>query len=92
MIHLEPGDLEQHGQPNLLLFDGASSGLLGQSDIESTAAIMEPGSDAGLLLYENKWAAPLAAALRREGAALVAHGYVPIEEVALALEAAATPA
>jgi Family of unknown function (DUF6325) len=88
VVRLEPGDLAQHGQPDLLLFDGASSGLLDQSDIDSVAAIIPPDSGAGLLLYENRWAAPFATALRREGAQLVATGRIPIQALVAALDAA----
>ncbi|HWW44911.1 MAG TPA: DUF1269 domain-containing protein, partial [Acidimicrobiia bacterium] len=45
------------------------------------------GSSAGILLYENRWAAPFASALRRGGAQLVASGYIPLDAIAASLDA-----
>ena len=50
--------------------------------------MLEPGSSAGILVYENTWAAPLAGALRRSGAQMVASGRIPIQALVAALEAA----
>lgn len=65
---LEIADLTGDGRLDLAIFEGVSSGLLGQDDIEEAARALEPGSSAGILVYENLWAAPFAAALRRGGA------------------------
>lgn len=65
---LEIADLTGDGRLDLAIFEGVSSGLLGQDDIEEAARALEPGSSAGILVYENLWAAPFAAALRRSGA------------------------
>ena len=67
---------------------GASSGLLSEEDIAEAAEVLEPGTAAGLLVYENSWAAPFAAALRRSGAQLVANGRIPIQSLIEALDAA----
>src|ERR1700704_7124752 len=72
----------------LAAFDGASSGLLDQEDIEAAAVVIEPGSIGGMIAYENLWAAPLAAALRRGGAQLVASGHIPVQALLASLEAA----
>ena len=72
----------------LAAFDGASSGLLGQEDIDAAADVIEPGSIAGMIVYENRWAAPLATALRRGGAQLVAGGRIPVQGLLASLEAA----
>ncbi|MFF9512229.1 DUF6325 family protein [Streptomyces sp. NPDC014724] len=72
----------------LTVFQGASSGLLGQEDIDEASAILEPGSAAGILIYENVWAGPFAAALRRSGGRVVADGRIPIQEVLASLDAA----
>ncbi|MEE1755260.1 DUF6325 family protein [Streptomyces sp. SP18CS02] len=84
---LEIADLTGDGELDLAVFDGASSGLLGQDDLEEAAAALEPGSSAGVLVYENLWAAPFAAALRRGGAELVASGRIPVSAVLAALDA-----
>jgi hypothetical protein len=69
-------------------FVGASSGLLSGDDISDAGEALEPSSSAALLLYENRWAAPFAAALRGSGAELVANGRIPFEQVVAALDAA----
>ena len=73
--------------PDLAVFEGASSGLLDQHDIDNTAAIIARDSAAGLLVYENRWAAPFVTALRREGAELVATGHIPLGAVLAQLDA-----
>jgi hypothetical protein len=73
--------------PELAVFEGASSGIIDQEDIENACAAIAPDSAAGLLLYENRWAAPLATTLRRGGAQLVASGRLPVQGILAALEA-----
>ena len=68
-------------------FEGASSGLLGQEDLEEAAAALEPGTVTGVLVWENRWAAPVAVALRRSGGQLVASGRIPIQAIVAALDA-----
>ena len=85
-------DLDHDGKLDLAVFEGASSGLIGQDDLDEVGAILEPGSSAGILVYENVWAAPLAAALRRGGAQLVASGRIPVQAVLAALDAAESQA
>jgi len=69
-------------------FEGASSGLLSDEDAEEAGNALEPGTSAALLVYENRWAAPFAAAVRRSGGQLVATGRIPIQAVLAALDAA----
>jgi hypothetical protein len=76
------------GDADLSMFEGASSGLLDQQDVDAAAEAIQPGSTAGLIIYENRWAAPLATALRRGGAQLVAGGRVPVQALLAALDAA----
>jgi hypothetical protein len=71
-------------------FVGASSGLLGQDDLEEAATALEPGTVAGVLVWENRWAAPVAIALRRSGGQLVASGRIPIQAIVAALDALET--
>ena len=68
-------------------FEGASSGLLGYEDLQEAAAALEPGTSAAVLVWENRWAAPVAAALRRSGGQLVASGRLPIQAIIAALDA-----
>ncbi|GBP99118.1 DUF1269 domain-containing family protein [Streptomyces spongiicola] len=83
---LEFSDMDGDGTLDLAVFEGASSGLLGQDDLEEAAAAVEPGSSAAVLVYENTWAAPLARALRRGGAQLVAGGRIPVQQLLAALD------
>jgi len=71
----------------IAVFEGASSGLLGDDDIAEAGNALEPGTSAALLVYENRWAAPFAAAARRSGAQLVAGGRIPAQDVLAALDA-----
>ncbi|MET7711923.1 DUF6325 family protein [Streptomyces sp. NPDC005407] len=73
---------------DLTIFEGASSGLLGQDDIDEAGAALEPGNSAGILVYENLWAAPFARAMRRSGAQLVAGGRIPVQALLASLDAA----
>jgi hypothetical protein len=68
-------------------FEGAASGLLGQEDLEDAATALEPNTVAGVLVWENRWAAPVAVALRRSGGQLVANGRIPIQAIIAALDA-----
>jgi Family of unknown function (DUF6325) len=80
-------DLDKDGKLDLAVFHGASSGMLDQDDFAEAGNVLEPGSSAGLLVYENRWAAPFAKALRRGGGQLVAHGRIPVQAVLAALDA-----
>ncbi len=72
----------------LKAFEGASSGLLSDDDLEEAGAALEPGSAAGILVFENRWAAPFAMAVRRSGGQLVANGRIPVQAILAALDAA----
>jgi hypothetical protein len=61
--------------------------LLAEDDVVHLAAAMEPGSRAGVLIWENLWAAPFAAAARRSGGQLIADGRIPIQAIIAAIEA-----
>jgi hypothetical protein len=61
--------------------------LLAAEDVEHLAAAMEPGSTAGVLIWENLWAAPFASAARRSGGQLIANGRIPIQAIIASIEA-----
>jgi Family of unknown function (DUF6325) len=86
VVGVELKDLDLDGNPELAAFEGASSGLLGEDDFAEAAPVLEPGCSAALLIYENTWAAPLATALRRSGAQLVANGRIPVNAIIAALD------
>ena len=81
-------DFDDDGELDLAVFEGASSGLISDDDIQEAGGILEPGSSAGILVYENVWAGPFAAAVRRGGGQRVASGRIPIQAMLAALEAA----
>lgn len=84
----EARDLDSERVGDFVAFEGASSGLLGKEDAETVADTIEPGSAAVMIVYENRWAAPFAAAVRRNGGVLVANQRIPVEDVVEALDAA----
>ena len=80
-------DIDSDGELDLVEFEGASSGLLGQDDYDDAGGVLEPGASAAILLYENRWARGFAAAVRSSGAQLVARGGIPAPDLAEAAEA-----
>jgi hypothetical protein len=68
-------------------FEGASSGLLGEDDLQEAGTALAPGTCAAVLVWENRWAAPLAVTLRRSGAQLVASGRIPVQAILASLDA-----
>jgi hypothetical protein len=83
---LDLGDLDGEGG-GFAEFEGASSGILGQDDLEEAAAALEPGTSAAVLVWENRWAAPIAVALRKSGGQLVASGRIPVQATLASLDA-----
>jgi hypothetical protein len=77
-----PGDESVH----VTVFEGASTGLLGQDDIDAAGGVLEPGSRALMMVYENSWAAPFATAVRRGGGQLVDSGRIPVQAILAALD------
>jgi len=61
--------------------------LLAAEDVENLAAAMDPGSTAGVLIWENLWAAPFASAARRSGGQVIADGRIPIQAIIASIEA-----
>jgi Family of unknown function (DUF6325) len=84
----EATDLDSKGVGDFAVFEGASSGLLGDDDVAAAGDGIEPGSAAVILVYENRWAAPFAAAVRRNGGVLVGFQRVPVQDLIASLEAA----
>ena len=82
---LEIEDLEQ--LDDLRTAEAQLADLLAAEDITNLAAAMEPGTTAGVLVWENSWAAPFATAARRSGGQLIASGRIPIQAILASLEA-----
>jgi hypothetical protein len=84
---IEITDLDHDGELDLVVFEGASSGLLDESDLADAEAAIEPGSSAAILIFENTWAVPFTKAMRSSGAELVAAGYIPQDALLASLDA-----
>jgi hypothetical protein len=81
-------DLEQLGPDNPFTeFEGASSGMLDFDDLDAAAEELEPNSAAAVLVWENKWAAPVAVAIRKSGGLLIDGGRIPVQAIIAALDA-----
>jgi hypothetical protein len=81
----ELGDLAELGELSRLEMELVQT--LAEADVELLAAAMDPGSIAGVLVYENLWAAPFASAMRHAGGQLIANGRIPIQALIAAVEA-----
>ena len=82
---MELSDIDDLGP--LVQIEAELAELLAEEDVEHLAAAMEPGSVAGVLIWENLWAAPFGAAARRSGGQLIASGRIPIQAIIAAIEA-----
>jgi hypothetical protein len=83
---IDIADMGLTGDLDVTLFASASSGLLGDDDVDEAGSALEPGCSAAVLVYENTWAAPFAVALRQSGAQLVANGRIPTQALLAALD------
>jgi Family of unknown function (DUF6325) len=84
----EAQDLDSDSIGDFGVFEGASSGLLGEDDVATAGEAIEPGTAAVIIVYENTWAAPFAAAVRRNGGVLVDNQRIPAADLMDALDAA----
>ena len=87
---MELSDIEELGE--LQALEAELAELLAEEDVVNLAAAMDPGSTAGVLIWENLWAAPFAAAARRSGGQLIATGRIPIQAIIASIEADQAPA
>ena len=82
---MELSDLPNVGE--LARLETQLAQTLAEEDVENLAAAMDPGSVAGVLVYENLWAAPFASAMRRAGGQLIANGRIPVQALIAAIDA-----
>jgi len=85
---LEIADIDGDGVADFRAFEGASSGLLGDEDRDEAGNVLQPGAAALVIMFENRWAAPFAKAMREAGGQLVAFQRIPIQALLAALDAA----
>jgi len=83
---VELPDFDEHDVGELRALETELALLLAEEDVEAIGAALEPGSVAAVLVWENTWAAPFGAAVRRAGGQLVASGRIPIQAIAAAIE------
>jgi hypothetical protein len=83
----EAKDLDSESVGDFAAFEGASSGLLGDEDAAATAEAIEPGTAAVMIVYENRWAAPFVAAVRRNGGVPIAFHRIPVQDLIDSLDA-----
>jgi Family of unknown function (DUF6325) len=83
----EAKDLDARGMGDFKAFEGASSGLLGNEDAATAAEALEPGTAAVMIVYENHWAGPFVAAVRRNGGVVLDIQRIPVQDVMDALDA-----
>jgi hypothetical protein len=81
----ELSDIAELGE--LQAIEAGLAELLAAEDVDHLAAAMEPGSTAGVLIWENLWAAPFASAVRHSGGQLIANGRIPIQAIIASIEA-----
>jgi Family of unknown function (DUF6325) len=86
----EATDLDSERIGDFKVFEGASTGLLGEDDVASVGETLEPGTAAVMIVYENRWAAPFAGAVRRNGGVLVANHRITAQELMDAIDTADT--
>jgi hypothetical protein len=82
---MELSDVPELGE--LEAIEAELAELLAADDVVNLAAAMDPGSTAGVLIWENLWAAPFASAARRSGGQLIADGRIPIQAIIASIEA-----
>jgi len=82
---IELSDIPQLGE--LQKIEAELAELLAADDVENLAAAMDPGTVAGVLIWENLWAAGFASAARRSGGQLIADGRIPIQAIIASIEA-----
>ena len=83
----EMSELDDSELGELRAYEAELAMLLSAEDVEAIAAAVEPGSSAACLVFENRWAAPFASAVRRAGGQLVANGRIPVQALLAAIEA-----
>jgi hypothetical protein len=83
----ELSDLDESEMGGFRSYETELAMLLSEDDVNAVAAAVEPGSTAALLVWENRWAAPFASAVRRAGGQLMASGRIPIQALLAAVEA-----
>jgi hypothetical protein len=83
----ELSDVPEGAVGDLLSHEAELAMLLAEDDIVAVGEALEPGSVAAVLVYENSWAGPFAASIRRAGGQLIDSGRIPTQALLAAIEA-----
>ena len=83
----EAKDLDDKNVGDLRVLEGASSGLLGDADVASAANVLDPGTSAAVIVYENRWAVPFIDAVHRNGGVVIDSQRVPVQDLIEILDA-----
>jgi hypothetical protein len=81
VVGFEAKDLDERGVGGFKLFEGASSGLLGDDDIAAAAEVLDPGMSAAVIVYENRWAVPFIDAVHRNGGVVIDSQRIPAQDL-----------
>ena len=82
----ELADVDESNVGELAALEADLAMLLAEEDVEEIGTVLEPGSIAAVLVYENSWAGPFASSIRRSGGQLVANGRIATQALLAALE------
>lgn len=85
-------DAQESGAPDLIAFEGAQTGMIGEDDLRVAVEAMEPGTVAVMIVFENRWAAPFVSAVHRNGGRLLAYERVSAQDLIDAVQALDAPA
>jgi Family of unknown function (DUF6325) len=80
-------DVDADGIPDLAMFEGAQTGLIGDEDVRIAVEAIEPGTAAIMIVFENAWAAPFVSAVHRNGGRVIAYERIGAEDLLEAIEA-----
>lgn len=83
---VELHELDEGAMGELLALESELGMLLAAQDIEAIGPAIEPGSVAAVLVYENRWAGPFSAAVRRSGGQLIANGRISTQALLAAID------
>jgi hypothetical protein len=84
---LEISQLDSEGADEFVVFAGASSGILSDEDRQEAGEVLKPDTAAAVIVFENRWAAPFARAMRQAGGQLIAFDRIPVQALLAALDA-----
>ncbi len=86
VLDLQDVSAEGPGSASFGIFSDARSGLIDGDDLDRAGEVLEPGTMAALLVYENAWAVPFVTAALAAGGEVVASMRIPATDIIAALD------